>query len=250
VAEPLVLGLLVAPSAAGGSLAAAALVAFLGRQPARLWIGDVLRGRRYPRTRLAAALAATLGLVAVILTAVAARQAAASFWIFLASAGVFLGPQLAYDARNRGRTLAAELLGASAPGALAAAISRCAGWGEPEAAALWLVLAARSVPSVLYVRARLRLERGQSPRLTSTVVSHASAVALAAALVVQSLAPWAAVAATLLLAARALVGLSAWRWGRRPQTVGLVEVAVGIAFVALVAGGYRVSPGAVSLRRP
>lgn len=250
VAEPLVLGMLVAPSAAGGSLAAAAFAAFLGRQPARLWIGDLLRGRRYPRTRLAAALAAALALVAVILTAVAARHAAAPFWIFLASAAVFLGPQLAYDARNRGRTLAAELLGAAAPGALAAAIARCAGWPEPEAAALWLVVAARAVPSVIYVRARLRLERGQPLRLAPTLVSHVSAVALAYALAARSLTPWAAAAATLLLAARAGLGLSAWRWGRRPRTVGLVEIAVGVAFVALVAGGYWISPGSVSLRRP
>jgi hypothetical protein len=242
VAEPLVLGLLVAPSAPGGSLAAAALVAFLGRQPARLWIADPLRGRGYPRTRLAAALASTLGLVAVALTAIAARHAAAPFWTFLACAAVFLGPQLAYDARNKGRTLAAELLGAAAPGALAAAILRCAGWAEPEAAALWIVLAARSVPAVLYVRARLRLERGQSPRLSPTVASHLTAVALAYALAVESLTPWSAVAASLLLAARAPLGLSPWRWGRRPQTVGLLEVGVGILFVAVVAGGYLSSP--------
>jgi hypothetical protein len=249
VAEPLVLGLLVAPSVAGGFLAAAALLVFLCRQPTRLWLGDLLRGRRYSRTRLAAALAGALGLVAVVLVAIASRHAAASFWTFLASAAVFLGPQLAYDARNKGRALPAELLGAAAPGALAAAIARCAGWAEPEAAALWMVVAARSVPSVLYVRARLRLERGQGLRLVPSAVTHVAAVALTYSLAARSLTPWAAVPATLLLAVRALLGLSPWRWGRRPQVVGLVEIAVGVVFVAVVAGGYWASGGAYSARR-
>jgi hypothetical protein len=240
--------MLVAPSAAGGSLAAAAFVAFVGRQPTRLWLGDLLRERRYPRTGLAAAFTAALGLVAAILTAVAARRAAAPFWTFLALAAALLLPQLAYDARNKGRTLVAELLGAAAPGALAAAVVRCAGWGNPEAAALWAVIAARAVPSVLYVRARLRLDRGQPMRLAPVVVSHIAAVLLPAALAVGSLTPWSAVGATVLLATRAAHGLSRWRWGRRPQTVGFVEVAIGVVFLALVAGGYWASPEGFSVR--
>src|SRR5512132_874137 len=48
--EPVLLGLLAAPSVAGALWALAAIAAFLTRQPLRLAAGDRRRGKRYPRT--------------------------------------------------------------------------------------------------------------------------------------------------------------------------------------------------------
>jgi hypothetical protein len=45
--------------------------------------------------------------------------------------------------------------------------------------------------------------------------------------------------ASALLGVRAAHGLSSRRWGSRPRWVGLSEVAFGVAFVILVALGYR-----------
>ena len=53
LAEPVVLGLVLAPSAAGLCLALAALAAFLARHPLRLALIDRRKGVRYPRTGLA-----------------------------------------------------------------------------------------------------------------------------------------------------------------------------------------------------
>src|SRR5512136_2263107 len=49
LAEPVILGLVLAPSAAGVCLALAALAAFLARHPLRLLLLDRRKGTRYPR---------------------------------------------------------------------------------------------------------------------------------------------------------------------------------------------------------
>ena len=53
LAEPVVLGLVIAPAPAGACLALAALAGFLARHPLRLWLLDRRKGVRYPRTALA-----------------------------------------------------------------------------------------------------------------------------------------------------------------------------------------------------
>jgi hypothetical protein len=211
----------------------------MARQPLRLWLGDLARGRSAPRTRWAGGLAALFGAVAIGALLRASMLSAASFWTPMAFAALLLLPRLVYDVRNRGRTLAAELLGAAGPSALASAAARASGWQLSEALALGLVVAARAVPSVLYVRARLRLERGQRQGVAAVWVSHAAAIGAAGALAVAGLVPWLAFAAVVLLAARAVHGLSRFRRAARPQTVGRMEVAMGAAFVALVAAGFR-----------
>jgi hypothetical protein len=211
----------------------------MARQPLRLWLGDLARGRSAPRTRWAGGLAALLGAVAIGALLWASALAAASFWTLMAFAALLLLPQLVYDVRNRGRTLAAELLGAAGPSALASAAARASGWRMSEAVALGVIVVARAVPSVLYVRARLRLERGQWQGGTAVWASHIAAMGASGALAVAGLVPWLAFAGVVVLAARAAHGLSRFRRASRPQEVGRAEVAMGAAFVALVAVGYR-----------
>ena len=220
----------------------AALAAFLARQPLRLCLGDLARRRPAPRTWWAAGSALVLGSVAVAATAAAAFRAVGAFWAPLALAASMLLVQLAYDARNRGRTLLPEVLGAAAPGALAAAVVRADGWGLAEAFALWAIVATRAIPSVLYVRARLRLDRGRETGTDPVWPSHVLAIGLVGFLVFAGLAPRLAAVAVALLTARTALGLSRWRSGTRPRQVGLAEIGIGIGFVALVALGYRL-PG-------
>ena len=54
LAEPLLLGLVVAPTVAGGGLALAAVAAFLLRHPLKIALSDWRRNTRYPRTAVAA----------------------------------------------------------------------------------------------------------------------------------------------------------------------------------------------------
>jgi hypothetical protein len=239
VIEPLLLGLVVVPGASAAGLAVAAPGAFLARHPAKLALGDVLRRRRYPRTGWAALFVLAYGALALAGLALTAASAAAPFWHPVAAAAGLALVQLGYDARLRGRELAPELLGCVAPGAIASAALLAAGWRAGPALAAWLILAVRAVASVLYVRSRLRLDRGVAHAAAPAVVAHLAGLGLVVGLAAVGLGPWLALPAFALLLARALHGRSSRRRIVRPQVVGLRELAFGMATAALLAAGYR-----------
>src|SRR4051794_26497589 len=80
--EPILLGLLVAPSWVGLALALAAVSAFLVRHPLKLALADRRRGKRYPRTVVAEKLALGLGILAALLLT-AALLASPALWPLL-----------------------------------------------------------------------------------------------------------------------------------------------------------------------
>ncbi len=235
--EPLLLGLVVAPTAAGVLVALAALAGFLARQPLKLAIGDRRRGRRYPRTRAAERAFAGLALVAALALAGALLLARGPLLWALGLAAPLAAIALAFDLAARPREAASEMAGALALASTAAAIALAAGWSAGPALGLWGVLAARDVPSVLYVRARLRLDRDQPAPIAAALLAQVVGIAAAIALARAACAPWLAVVALTLLALRAGVGLSRWRIRTTIPRFGLSELAFGLMVVALTAIG-------------
>jgi hypothetical protein len=237
--EPIVLGLLVAPSWGGLALGLAAVGAFLARHPLKLARLDRGKGLRTARTVAAERCMLAYGTVALAALAVAwASEGPRPVFPLLAAIPLGL-VQVAYDGRNQSRALFPELAGAVALGSLASAITLAGGWAVAPALALWALLASRAVASVLYVRARLRLDRGQRPSLLPAWASHLAAVGLAAALVRAGWAPALAVLAFTVLLLRATYGLSPWHRPLRPQVVGLLETGFGLLTVVLLTLGYR-----------
>jgi YwiC-like protein len=217
--EPIVLGLIVAPSSGGVLIATGAVAAFLARHPLKLAAQDWLRHKRYPRTRACALLALGYGALAVACFAAAPWHAVAA----LAAALPFALAQFVYDARNRGRAFTPELFGVIAPGAIAGAIAIAAGRPVAFAATLWLLMALRAVPSILYVRSALR---GSSR--AAMISAHVVAIAIAA-----FISPVAGVAMVLLLV-RAIPSTS----GVAARMIGMRELAWGALTVGLLAFGF------------
>lgn len=242
LAEPVLLGLALAPSAAGACLALGALAGFLARHPLRLWLLDRRRGLRSPRTSIAALVFAGYAGAAVLLVLGASALAAAPFWLALAAAAPIGLVALVFDALGRNREALPEAAGAVALGASATAIALAGGARAELAWGAWALLAVRAVGSVLYVRARIRLDRGRSAGPGLVLAGHALAVAFAAGLARSGWAPWLAVAAFLVLLARAAWGLSERRGRIRPQALGYQELGFGLLTLVLLAVGYRVGP--------
>ncbi len=236
--EPLVLGLAVAPSMRATALAASAIAAFLARHPLKLALADRRRGRRYPRTRWAEAFAAAYAALAFAFFALGAAGAPWSFWSILSAAAVPAIVQLGLDVAGRGRTLVAEISGSAALASTAAAVAVLGGWRAAPALGLWGIVAARAVVSVVYVRARLRLDRATGIDTRPVWACHAVAFLGAGALAAAGCAPWSALVAFGALFARAVAGLSARRAPLRPQAVGFREMGFGVLTVVLVAVGY------------
>jgi len=221
--EPIVLAALAAPSLAGALVAVAAIAAFLARHPLKLAAGDLVRGRRYPRTIVCARIAAAYLIVALIAIVFVGWRPL----LPLAIAAPFGIVQLAYDARNRGRAALPELSGAIAMGGVAASMALASSTTLAFAAALWLLALCRSLPAILYVRQLLGRGRG-------AIAAHAVAVAAAALLWRASLAPIVAVIATIALLMRALRPPSQ----TSPKKIGLAELVWGGAATLATGTAY------------
>lgn len=234
--EPALLGLLVAWSGAGAALVVAALAALLLQTPLSLALGDVRRGRTYPRTRLAARVAALYALVLAAALAIAFASAGTALLLVPALVAVPLAlAQLWFDAHGRARELVPETLGALAMNALAPCIALAAGWGLVPALGLWALLAARTVPTIVYVRARLRLERGHVVATHWVWGTHLVAVAGVAMAVMLGDLAWFALAPFVWLTLRAAVGVSRVRVSVPAKVVGFRELAFGVVAAVVVA---------------
>lgn len=236
--EPILLALLIWPSASGALLGGAALGLFLTRHPLKLALSDRRRGKRYPRTVIAGRFAALYGGLALLCVALALLSARGPWWPPLLLAAPLALLQLAFDARNRSREPLPEIAGAMAMAAAAPAIVLAGGGGAGLAWPLWLILALRGAASIPYVRARLRLERGQRAGAGPALLAHALALALLGLLAALGVLPWLSALAFGVLLARAALGLSAFRRPTRASLIGVGEVLYGLLVVGLSALGF------------
>ncbi len=236
--EPILLGLLVAASWAGALLSLAALGVFLLHQPLKIAVKDRLKGRRPPRTVWAERFAFGYGLLALIPMLVLLASAPADFLLPIILAIPFAAAQLYYDARNQSRQLIPEISGAAALAMIAPAIAVLGGWTLMAALPLWGVLAIRAVTSILYVRARLKLEHGKAISPMPVWVAHGVALAGIIVLGVLRVLPYMTIAAFVVLMGRAWVGLSVHRQPREAKIIGFQEMGYGLITVVCVAVGY------------
>ena len=240
--EPVLLGLMVTPSSAGAGLALATVGAFLARHPFKIVAGDRRRGRRFARTPYAerfTALYAAASLAGFALSLYSAKDY--TFLLPLAAAAPLAAVQLWFDAAGRSRGLLPEVAGSVAMGAVAAALALAGGAAWPLALGLWALLAARFVPAILYVRARLAALHGKKPARWPSLLAHAVGHAAVVALAAFGFLPWLAVAATALLFARAAYGF-ARQWPTTARSVGFAEIAFGALTVFAAAAGVLWGP--------
>lgn len=233
--EPILLGLLVAPTWAGLGLAIATLAVFLSRRPVKLLTTDLVRKRRLPRTRAAVWFAIGYGALGLGGLAVAIAFAEGPFWWPLLVALPFAAVSLRADAHSRNRGLLPELAGGVAMGSSAAAIAMATDWDWAAAFGLWLVLAARSYAAIIFARAQVRRAKNQPydrSGVYAAQVVAVLAVGLAAAL---AIVPLLSALAIFLLGVGAFYGLA-----RSPvpaRTVGWTQMALGLMVVVLTAVG-------------
>lgn len=244
--EPVALGLLVAPSAGGASLAlAVAVVAgFFTRRPLKLAATLPLAD-----PRRAAALRWTFLFATIALAALAAAAFAfgankqqtdwRALWP-LPLAAPFGAAFLWFDLRGEMREAEAELAGSAAFALVPAAFATLAGWSAGPALALAALMLARSVPTVLTVRAYLRIAKGKPAQVGPAIASALASLAVAVVLAVFRLVPIATSVFAGVLATRAvwLLAPLAPAWSAR--RVGMMEGIVGLAYLVGLTIAYRV----------
>ena len=233
--EPIALSLLVAPSVPGAMLGVALTGGFFARRPLRIAWSE----RRADR-RVAARTALCLCVSAAGLGLAGAVGLAGLAWTGWLAPVVIVGSVFAaYDTRGSGREEAAEVAGSAAFALAPAAFAILAGWEPARAVALALLMMARSVPSVLFVRAFLRATKTGLRRDMPALVTAGLALATAAFLYHRGIAPLFAVIAMLVFLLRALAVLVAFRPKWRASRIGMIEAVLGVGYVVGLALAWR-----------
>lgn len=235
--EPVLLGLLVAYSWRGVLLGLIALLGFLLRTPLKTVMVDRRRRRSLRRTVMARNAATVEVAMLIGLFSVLAMGPDLRFVVPLLVAVPLVAIEFWYDIRSRSRRLVPELAGTVGVGSVAAAIALIGGVSASVAAGLWLVIAARSVAAVMFVRLQLRRAK-QQPYKHAGAGQTLAVVAVTVGAVV-GLVPWVAWGSIVVLAI-----VHSWLARRPPPSVpviGAQQVVLGL-FVVLTAGLAFIAP--------
>lgn len=236
--EPLVGGLGVAFSGGGIFVALMVIGAFLARRPLQVLINQ--RNTQDAAMRNTAlkcvalfSLGAAVGLIGTV------TSSGLSVLIPLALAIPLAAFQLYTESTMRGRQLVAEISGAVIMPTSAASILLAGGVMWPSAIAVWFFFVARFVPSIIYVRNRLNLEKGKASSMLLPAILHIAALIAVSLLALSKFLPMLTIAAFVLLLARSIYGLSPYRKRVKAMKIGVSEVIYGLIVVAsLIAGHY------------
>lgn len=232
--EPLALGLLVAPSWAGGALAAAALAGFFARRPLKAALDATPSERRQTARRMLAFLTvlAATGLGEALVLAPWTES-----WPLLPAAVLGL-VFVWFDAQGESRAAASEVAGSAAFAFVPAAFVTLAGGPVSIALAVTILALARSVPAVLAVRSYLRMAKGGAPRRVLPLLAAGAALAASVGLVLTAHAPFIAGLLAAVLFARVLWLLGPWRPVWPAKRIGMMEAVLGLIYVGLLAAAW------------
>ena len=236
--EPLIAGIIIAPSIAAPFIPLLAVGAFLTRQPLKFFLGDWRQNRTLPRTLIARKFVlifggiATFGLLGSLIFA-----PLHSFLPF-----VLATPLVIYlviqDLARQTRHLVPELLAAAALASSVSVLALAGGFAAPFALALCAVILARLIPSILYVRCRVRMNKDKEFTIFSPIAAHIAALILVIGIYYIGLSSLLTVLMATFLAGRAIYGLSPYRQSLSAKTIGIWEVVYGIAYALSIGIGY------------
>ena len=236
--EPLAAGLIVAFSLGGFFIALMFIGAFLVRQPFKVLIINWM-GMRDPRqANVAIKYVLLYSSIAIAGTVGALFTANISSLIPLLCVLPLLAVQNFYDIFRRSRNLIPELAGVVAVSSSVAAITLAGGFSWGTAIALWAVFVSGLIPSILYVRQRLLLEKGKHYSQNIPVIAHIAAVNISILLLYFGEVSILTLSVMLLLAYRAIIGLSPERKKMKAMQIGIWEVVYGTLLTASVAAGH------------
>lgn len=239
--EPLVAGIVIAPSTASTWVATLVIGTFLLRQPLKVILSGGKSARQLPQTALAFkfvfAYAAVLCAGAIGCILYVRPESFVPFALVIP----FVAYQIYCDATRNSRQLFAEIIGSVAISSSIAVIVLADGWDYPKAFALWAVMSIRFITSIIYVRNRLNLEKGKKYSVIMPVSAHIFGAAIVLVLAVKGLSPYMMVLMFSVLLTRCSIGLSSYRKKVKAIKIGIAEVVYGSLTVLCLVVGYYAS---------
>ena len=237
ILEPIVLGLILAPSWIALSLSIAMMAVFLSHQPVKISLKAYRTGKWTERSRFALYFAAGYLLGGGLFAIPALLQSNSNFWLIIALIVPFALIQAFQDFQNQSRSATAEITGAIALSGTVALLLVLSDWQLTIALPIWFVIALRAVTSILYVRTFFRKQRGKDNSVSASYVMHIIVMIIVMGLAFAGFLPYLTVVPFVILLIRAVHGLQSDKQVK-PQIIGIREVMVGILTVACIASGF------------
>jgi YwiC-like protein len=238
--EPLVAAVVVAASSNAIWISLLVIGAFLMRQPLKILIADLQVKRNLPQTTMAIKFLYVYGAVFAAGFLGSLTFGRIEYFIPFTLIIPFAIFQIYCDASRQSRKLLPEFTGAIAISSSAAAVALAGGWTLPAAIALWGIFVARLIPSILYVRNRLKLEKGKEFQMYPVFAAHFLALGLVGMLAANGLASKLTMVIFVSLLVRAVTGLSPFRSKMKAMKIGIWEVIYGLLTVLSVIIGYYI----------
>lgn len=237
--ESLIAGLAIAFSPAAPWIALMTLGAFLTRQPLRIFILDRL-GMRFKARAVAAlifvGLFSSIFFIGAAGTMYTTHVPALTPFLFVLPLAVM---QMYWDVNRKSRELIPQLSGAISMSSSIAVMALAAGMSWPIAVALWILFVSRGIPSILYVRERLKLEKGKDFSRSLPTIAHIAAFICVAVLAYNRLLPYLVIFAMAILLLRTVTGLSPRRRKLKAMQIGVREAIYGtLVVLSLIVGHY------------
>ncbi|MGD9561252.1 MAG: YwiC-like family protein [Pyrinomonadaceae bacterium] len=234
--EPLVVGAVIAPSLAAPWIVLMVVAAFFARQPLKMYFHSRKNAAVASRSL---AYFLLFGGAAVVGFIGAETYGGIEILLPLAVAGPLAVKLLYDDATGRGRILSAELFGAAAISSSVAMMAAAKGFEWPAAIGLWLIFVCRFIPSILYVRTRLLVEKGKPHDITWPIVTHLAGACIVVYLAIAGIGSFLTAGVFILLLGRSIVGLSKYRTPMKAMRIGLREMTYGlVTAVSIICGHY------------
>jgi hypothetical protein len=236
--EPVLLAILVASSSTGFALIIASLASFLIRQPLKIALIDLRKKKLYLRTRMGIGFVALYGFLALLaLSASLAGSGVDVLLPLIPAYGIALVQVWIFDVRGDSRHWLPEVIGAVVMSAFAVSIALAGGWTLTASIALAVIVVARGIPTIIYVRARLRQIKSGQANPQVSIALHILSLIIISALAIFGLVPKLSIAAMLILLGRAIFYL---KQGAIVQAkiVGFQEITFGFILVIVTALGY------------
>jgi hypothetical protein len=236
--EPVLLAMLVASSGSGFAIVILSFASFLIRQPLKIALIDLRKKKVYARTRIGIGFVALYGFIAFL--ALLASLAGSSIDILLPlipAYSIALAQVWIFDVRGNSRHWLPETLGAVVMSAFAVSIALASDWSLAASVALAGIVVARGIPTIFYVRARLRQTKTGTVNPQIAIGLNIIAVIVISALAFIGLVPKLSIIAMIILLGRAIFYI---RQGTivPAKVVGFQEIAFGLTVVVITALGY------------
>jgi len=239
--EPVLLAFLLAPSGTGIALIILSLASFLMRQPLKIAWMDLRKKKLYARTRVGVGFVGLYGLIALL--AFLASLAGGGFIVIAPLIPAYIIAILQvwqFDIRGNSRHWLPEALGATVMSTFAISIALAGGRTLETALMLSLIIIARAIPTIFYVRARLRQIKSNQTKPQVALLLHAVAVVITFGFALIGYMPYLTVLALLILAGRAFYFLH--RSAVIPAKIlGIQEVIFGLILVSLTVLGFTLN---------